>query len=43
MSDQTTTTEEHLARGEVHLMVGFSPMRPGEFMMLEFTSPAARA
>lgn len=35
--DAETTTEDDIARGQVHFHVGFAPMRPEEFMVLEFT------
>ena len=35
--DAETTTPEVIARGQVHFQVGFAPMRPEEFMVLEFT------
>ena len=35
--DAETTTPEAIARGQIHFQVGFAPMRPEEFMVLEFT------
>jgi phage tail sheath protein FI len=35
--DAETTNPEVIARGQVHFQVGFAPMRPEEFMVLEFT------
>jgi phage tail sheath protein FI len=35
--DAETTTADDIARGQVHFHVGFAPMRPEEFMVLEFT------
>ncbi len=35
--DGETTTEEDIAMGKIHFHVGFAPLRPEEFMVLEFT------
>jgi phage tail sheath protein FI len=40
--DRQTTTQEDIANGVFTILVGFAPLKPGEFLLLTIRQRAAR-
>jgi len=41
--DSTTTTQADIANGIVNILVGFAPLRPAEFVVVQITQLAGQA
>ena len=40
--DETTTTQDDIDAGVVNILVGFAPLKPAEFVVLELTQKAGQ-